>query len=218
MIITRTAMSLSQNAPQTDQQSLAYSSNINSLLQFWFDHSEGLAKWFIYDPAVDDECRAWEPWVLAARAGDLNSWADSPDGALALLILLDQIPRNIYRGTPGAYASDVQALELALSFVAHGVELQVSLERQMFFYLPILHQESLMAQVCCVGLYQCMVSRAEPGSDLHSLLEGALVNVREHLDIIVRFGRFPKRNEALRRVGTAEEIEYLGNTTTGVIW
>ncbi|RYC58006.1 hypothetical protein CHU98_g8202 [Xylaria longipes] len=200
-----------------DGQSLTDPSNIDALLCFWFDHPEGLEKWFKFDPAIDDECRAWECWVLAARSGYLFSWAGSPNGALALLILLDQIPRNIYRGTPKAYASDMQALELALGFVAHGLDLQVPLERQMFYYLPILHQESLMAQLYSVGLYQGMVSRAEPGTGLHNLLEGALSMARKHLDIIIRFGRFPKRNSTLGRESTREEAEYLKNGATGAL-
>ncbi|KAI1346014.1 DUF924-domain-containing protein [Xylaria sp. FL0043] len=191
--------------------------NIDAILHFWFCHSQGLEKWFKADPVVDDECRVWTCWVIAARSGRLSSWAKSANGALALLILLDQIPRNVYRGTPEAYTSDTQALELALDSVAHGLDLQVPIERQMFFYLPILHHESLMAQLCSVGMYQAMVSRAEPGTDTHKLLEGALGMARKHLDIIVRFGRFPKRNKALERESTQMEAEYLETATLGAL-
>ncbi|KAI1203681.1 DUF924-domain-containing protein [Nemania serpens] len=185
-------------------------SHVNTLLSFWFDHTEGPKKWFKIKPAFDEECRQWEPLVTAARKGSLSAWGQTPDGALALLILLDQIPRNIYRGRQQAFASDSQALELALHSVALGMDRQVPLQRQMFFYLPIVHQESLLAQICSIGLYEGLVSRAESGSDLRRQLEGSLAEVLKHVDVIRRFGRYPKRNRALGRVDTREELEYLG--------
>jgi uncharacterized protein (DUF924 family) len=188
-------------------------SKIQSLLSFWFDHDEGLIKWFVPNPAIDEECRAkWEPLVLAARQGSLSSsWTQTPDGTLALLLLVDQLPRNIYRGTPAAFSSDAQGLAIALDAVAKGFDVRVSVDRQMFFYLPILHQEDLLSQIACVGLYQGMVDRAAEGTDrdLHKLLEGALGQVRKHLGIIHHFGRYPRRNEALGRTSTPEELEYL---------
>lgn len=114
--------------------------HVNTLHSFWVDHTEGHKKWFKIKRAFDEECRQWEPLiVLAAREGFLSAWSPKPDGALALLLLLDQIPRNIYRGTENAFASDSQALELALQFIALRVDRQVPLQRQMFFYLPIVH-------------------------------------------------------------------------------
>ncbi|KAI1159331.1 DUF924-domain-containing protein [Nemania serpens] len=186
-------------------------SHVNTLLSFWFDHTEGHKKWFKIKPAFDEECRQWEPLVLAARKGSLSAWGQTPDGALALLILLDQIPRNIYRGTRQAFESDSQALELALQSVALGMDRQVPLKCQMFFYLPIVHQESLLAQICSTGLYEGLVSRAERGSDLRRQLEGSQAEVLKHVDVIRRFGRYPKRNQALGRFDTSEELEYLEN-------
>ncbi|KAI1114996.1 DUF924-domain-containing protein [Nemania sp. NC0429] len=186
-------------------------SHLNTLLSFWFDHTEGHKKWFKIKPAFDEECRQWEPLVLAAREGSLSAWSQTPDGALALLILLDQIPRNIYRGTQQAFTSDSQAFELALHSVALGMDRQVPLQRQMFFYLPIMHQESLLAQICSVGLYEGLVSRAERGSDLRRQLEGSLAEALRHVDIIRRFGRYPKRNRALGRINTREELEGMEN-------
>lgn len=184
-------------------------SNITKLLSFWFDHDEGLVKWFRQSARVDVECQTWAPFVEAARDGKLTTWTQSPNGTLALLILLDQIPRNIYRGTPKAFASDNQALSIALDAIAQGVDRQVELERQMFFYLPIMHEESLIAQVACLGLYQGMLARAEAGTESHKLLEGALGMAQVHVDTIRRFGRYPGRNEALGRQSTSEETDFL---------
>lgn len=185
------------------------SSNVAKLLSFWFDHDEGLVKWFRPSASVDEECQYWTPFVEAAREGKLKDWSQSPNGTLALLILLDQLPRNVYRGTPQAFASDGQALSIALHAIAQGVDRQVELERQMFFYLPIMHQENLLAQIACLGLYQGMLARAEAGTDLHKLLEGALGMAQVHVDTIRRFGRYPGRNEALGRENTVEEIDFL---------
>jgi len=190
-------------------------SKIRSLLSFWFDHGEGLMKWFVPNPTVDEECRVkWEPLVLAARQGSsspLSSWTQTPDGTLALLLLVDQLPRNIYRDTPAAFSSDSQGLEIALDAIAKGFDVRVPVEKQMFFYLPILHQENLLALIACVGLYRGMADRAAEGTDreLHTLLEGAVGEVKKRLGVIHRFGRYPRRNEALGRTSTPEELEYL---------
>ncbi|KAI1476339.1 DUF924-domain-containing protein [Daldinia eschscholtzii] len=208
-------LSVAENLPSKDSQVLCDASNIEKLLAFWFEHSEGIEKWFKLSLAVDVECKPWEPLVVAAQEGRLSSWSQSTDGTLALLLLMDQLPRNIYRGTPRAYASDAQALATALDAIARGVDRQVPLERQMFFYLPIMHHESLLAQVGCLGLYQGMLARAEAGTDLHELLEGALGIAQLHVDVIRKFGRFPGRNVALGRASTTEETEYLKDKGPG---
>ncbi|KAI1264079.1 DUF924-domain-containing protein [Xylariaceae sp. FL1019] len=186
-------------------------SHVKALLSFWFDHTAGPKRWFKAKPDFDEDCRQWEPLVLSARKGSLSAWGQTPDGALVILILLDQIPRNIYRGTAQAFASDTQALELALHCIALGMDRQVPLQRQMFFYLPVLHQESLLAQICCVGLYEGLVSRTERGSDLRRHFEASLAVVLEHVGVIHRFGRYPTRNRALGRVDTCDELAYMEN-------
>ncbi|RYP72736.1 hypothetical protein DL770_007913 [Monosporascus sp. CRB-9-2] len=145
----------------------------------------------------------------------LSSWTRTADGTLAVLLLLDQLPRNIYRGTPQAYSSDPQALSLSLDAIARGVDKQVPLERQMFLYLPIMHQECLLAQVGCLGLYEGMVARVEEGTEMHKLLGGALSMAQLHVGTIRRFGQFPGRNQPLRRVSTEEEIIFLSDKGPG---
>ncbi|KAI0395520.1 DUF924-domain-containing protein [Xylariaceae sp. FL0594] len=185
------------------------SPDITRLLSFWFDHSEGLVKWFKPSPEVDAECRVWTAPVEAARAGSLQDWTQTPDGTLALLLLLDQLPRNVYRGTPAAYASDGMALDVAVDAIARGDDRRVALDRQMFFYLPLMHAESMLAQVGCLGLYQGMAAHAEPATPMRELLDGALGMCQVHVDIIRRFGRFPGRNAALGRQSTEEELAFL---------
>ncbi|KAI1812481.1 DUF924-domain-containing protein [Poronia punctata] len=188
------------------------SDDIARLLAFWFDHPDGLVKWFKPSPDVDAECCVWTPLVEAARAGKLSRWAQTPDGTLALLLLLDQLPRNVYRGLPAAYASDGMALDVAVDAIARGDDRRVVLGRQMFFYLPLMHTESILAQVGCLGLYQGMAARAEPGTPMRELLDGALGICQVHIDIIRRFGRFPGRNAALGRQSTEEELAFLAET------
>ncbi|KAI1085054.1 DUF924-domain-containing protein [Whalleya microplaca] len=185
------------------------SSNITRLLSFWFDHPDGLVKWFKPWPAVDAECQVWTTLVGAARAGVLDGWAQMPDGTLALLLLLDQMPRNVYRGTAAAFASDGAAVDVAVDAIARGDDRRVALDRQMFFYLPLMHTESMLARVGCLGLYQGMAARAEPGSAMRELLDGALGMAQVHVNIIRRFGRFPGRNAALGRESTDEELAFL---------
>ena len=202
------------STPSTTLDSpLSSPNNIAKLLTLWFDQSqgltEGLKKWFIPNPAVDAELAPWKPLVQAAREGELAAWSGSADGTLALLLLLDQLPRNVFRGTAEMFASDDQAVSVAVNAIARGVDRQVPLERQMFFYLPIMHQENLLAQVGCLGLYQGMAARAERGTEMHELLEGALGMCQVHVDIIRRFGRFPGRNKTLGRTSTNEELEFL---------
>ncbi|WP_407160785.1 DUF924 family protein [Bradyrhizobium sp. STM 3557] len=132
----------------------------------------------------------------AATRGELNDWAATPDGALALLILLDQFPRNAFRGTPRVYASDAQAYEIASRAVAAGFDQQVSRELRAFFYLPFCHSEDLADQERAVALMRELGGEAAQAAE-------------RHRDIIRRFGRFPHRNPILGRAMTAEEQEYL---------
>jgi uncharacterized protein (DUF924 family) len=177
----------------TDQSSIASS----ELLSFWFSE-EVRPKWFDASDAFDAELR--ERFGSAARQaseGALDGWAATPEGLIALIILLDQIPRNIHRGTPAAFATDARALWLARAAVANGTDRMLTDAQRSFLYLPFMHSEDLAAQ--------------EEGMTLYGALgnESALDYMRRHRDIIARFGRFPHRNDILGRTSTPEEIEFL---------
>lgn len=164
------------------------------ILTFWRD--AGPNRWYTPDDFFDVEvCRRYLDLWQQASAGELSSWEDSDDGALALVILLDQFPRNIFRGDGRTYATDHLALEVASRAIERGVDARVDPALREFLYLPFMHSEDLDHQLRCIAL-----SRAA-GHDPKW--------AEHHADIVRRFGRFPHRNALLGRTSTAEEQAYL---------
>ena len=177
------------------------------LLEFWFGapgsagFGQSRQQWFIADPGFDSEIRnRFATDYEAARDGRLDSWGGRPDTALALTILLDQVPRNIFRGTALAFATDGRAQVVAEAAVAAGFDRAVAPIQRLFFYLPFEHSETLVAQNRSIALVEML---AEDG------LPGYLPYAIKHRDVIVAFGRFPHRNVALERTNTPEEETYL---------
>jgi uncharacterized protein (DUF924 family) len=168
----------------------------NDVVGFW--RQAGPEKWFKKVPAFDEAIRLkFEPTHHAAARGEYDAWAETPDGALALLILLDQFPRNLYRGSAHQFAADGKARVIARAAIERGFDRQVDPGLRNFFYLPFEHSENLADQDYSVAL--C----AEAG-DADNLKWATL-----HRDIIDRFGRFPHRNACLGRATTPEEQEFL---------
>jgi uncharacterized protein (DUF924 family) len=168
--------------------------SIDDTLRFWRD--AGPQRWFKKDPAFDAEFKArFEAAHHAAATGALDGWASQPDGALALLILLDQLPRNAWRGSGHMFATDGKALALARAAVEAGFDRRLDDAMRAFFYMPFMHSEAMADQVRCVEL--C--------ADLADNLRFALL----HQDIIARFGRFPHRNRALGRATSPDEQRFL---------
>lgn len=168
----------------------------NDILGFW--RSAGPSKWFVHRRAFDDAIRLkFEPVHHAAARGEYDSWAGTADGALALLILLDQFPRNLYRGSAHAFATDGKARTVSRAAIEAGFHLAVEPELRQFFLLPFEHSEDLADQDFALAV-------ASELDDAHALKWAAL-----HRDIIARFGRFPHRNPCLGRAMTAPEQEYL---------
>ncbi|MCK1391960.1 DUF924 family protein [Bradyrhizobium sp. 1] len=166
------------------------------ILAFW--REAGRERWYEHSGAFDAEVRRrfLALWQKAA-AGELASWEASDDGALALVIVLDQFPRNMFRGTPQAFASDALARDVARRAVERGADRRIDPVLLEFLYMPFMHSEHLPDQLHCVALFQ--------GTDNTENLKYA----REHADIIRRFGRFPHRNRLLGRDSTEEEQAYL---------
>jgi uncharacterized protein (DUF924 family) len=168
------------------------------VLAFW--RAAGPKKWFAKDDAFDADIRArFMPTYEAAARGDLSEWESTPDGALALTIVLDQFPRNLFRRDAQAFATDDAARAIADRALARGFDSQVPTEERMFFYLPFEHSESMIDQDRCCALFR------ELGNA--DLLRWAEL----HADIIRRFGRFPHRNAVLGRATTPDEQAYLDN-------
>ena len=143
--------------------------------------------------------------VEAALRGELASWADGPRRRLSLIILLDQFPRNIYRGRARAFAGDEQALALALSGMQSGADAALDPVERIFFYMPLQHSESVDVQDESVAAYRRLLGEAPQA--LHERLRGNLKYAELHASIIRRFGRFPHRNRLLHRASTPEETD-----------
>jgi uncharacterized protein (DUF924 family) len=164
--------------------------------------------WWGKSDALDAELAArFTPLVEAARAGALGSWADTPQGALALILLTDQLPRNIYRGTAAAFASDPLAHAVTVAGLHGGIDRQLAPIERVFFYLPLEHAESMADQDRAVSLYTRLFQEA-PSSQLERY-RGFLTFALRHRRVIERFGRFPHRNAILDRESTPEEISFL---------
>lgn len=170
----------------------------SGILAFW--REAGRERWYKHSDAFDAEIRHrfLALWQRAAT-GELTSWEASDDGTLALVIVLDQFPRNMFRGTPQAFASDALARDVARRAIDRGVDTRVDPALLEFLYLPLMHSEHLPDQLRCVALFQ--------NTDNAENLKYA----REHADIIQRFGRFPHRNRLLGRDTTEEEQAFLDN-------
>jgi uncharacterized protein (DUF924 family) len=166
------------------------------ILAFWRD--AGPERWYRRDDAFDAEVRRrfLGLWQRAA-AGDLSSWETSDDGVLALVIVLDQFPRNLFRDDARTYASDARAREVANRAIAGGVDARLDPALREFLYLPFMHSEHLADQLRCIEL-----------SRKAGLAESAKW-AEHHADIIRRFGRFPHRNRLLGRATTLEEQAFL---------
>lgn len=176
----------------------AMTERIAALLDFWF--APGMEKrWFATDRDFDRTLtERFGPDLADAAAGKLDHWIESPEGALALVILLDQLPRNVFRGKPHAYALDSRALALAEAAILRGHDRALPPARRRFLYLPFEHSESLPDQDQAVRLFQ------QAGDDPEGL-DWAI----KHRDVIARFGRFPHRNAVLDRETTPEEEAFL---------
>ncbi|MCI0599290.1 MAG: DUF924 family protein [Beijerinckiaceae bacterium] len=167
----------------------------STLVDYWREAGCGL--WFAKDAEFDRRFR--ERFLSlheAAARGELHGWLGTPDGALALLVLLDQFPRNAFRGTPRMYACDEMARDVAAAAISAGHDRAILPELQLFFYLPFGHSENLPDQERSVALNQRL---GQPNVE----------HAEGHRDVIRRFGRFPHRNPILGRAMTPEEQQFL---------
>lgn len=189
---------------------------IDNVLDFWFGASgpDGAIDstrrkmWFKSGATHDAEIR--DRFGLLheqASFGRLDGWTATADGRLALIVLLDQFSRHIYRGTALAFAHDLTAQTLTLTGIDEGVDLKVAPVKRSFFYLPLQHAEDRALQVRSVECYERLLATVAPAwrKDYESFLDSA----RRHRAVIERFGRFPHRNAALGRPSTPDEIAFL---------
>jgi uncharacterized protein (DUF924 family) len=169
----------------------------STVLDFWFSETHK-PKWFVKDPVFDAKIRErFLATYKAAKTGSLSGWMRTPEGALALIIVLDQFPRNMFRDSPDAFATDGAACHAALMAVEKGFDRKLSKQERVFLYMPFMHSENPNIQQKSVQLYEAL--------GLRDNLNFAIA----HRDIVLKFGRFPHRNLVLDRPTTPEEAAFL---------
>ena len=166
-----------------------------NILDFWFDQ-ENMPKWFVknekFDKIISEKFLSY--YEEAAR-GNLDYWKKTAEGSVALIILLDQFPRNIFRGLSQSFATDSKALSITKEVIAKSMDKELSKEYRQFLYMPLMHSENLEDQKLSVKLF-----KNDPGTYEYAEM---------HMEIIKKFSRFPHRNAILGRTSTEEEIKFL---------
>jgi len=189
---------------------------IEEILSFWFKEQalsapqidRRLDIWFGEDAVFDHECKKeFSDVVDRASEGKLNHWADEPHGRLALILLLDQFRRNIYRGTADAFAMDKLALKLCVEGAMEKKDKGLTPIQQAFYYMPLQHAESRKVQAKSIKIYNRLAEVVSP--TYRETFETIAQFAELHHDIVQQFGRFPHRNSLLDRPNTPEEDEYL---------
>ena len=175
------------------------SHTINNILDFWFtkpisDH------WFSSTPEIDQQMTdSYEATWQRAKAGELDDWKNSADGCLALCILLDQLPLNMFRNTAKSFSTEQQSVKIVKHAIEQGFDDEISNGRVAFLYMPLMHSENMDDQNLAVKYFD------------KAKLEGNLQFAKHHRGIVEKSGRFPHRNEALGRTSSDAEIEYLNS-------
>lgn len=187
-----------------------------SIRQFWFGGSaddritgqQQAALWWSKNEAQDRQLQLrFEPTLAAAAQGRLDHWAESAEGVLALILLTDQFPRNMYRGDDRAFSFDAQALHWCRQALERRFDQALRPIERVFVYLPLEHSEELADQQAALELFHALVQEAPV--DRQDIYRGYLDYALQHQAIIARFGRFPHRNALLGRSSTAAELEFL---------
>jgi uncharacterized protein (DUF924 family) len=183
---------------------------VDEILNFWFGDGsdpEHERRWFVQDAGFDLICRnGFLADHESAARGELDSWKNEASSALALILLLDQFPRNIFRGSARAFATDSKALATAKDAIARGFDLALLPVRRSFIYIPFQHSENLDDQHESLTLFRELATE-------HPEMAGHLKYADNHFEVIRRFGRFPHRNAVLGRPSTPEETAFLKRPT-----
>nr|WP_283777744.1 DUF924 family protein [Sansalvadorimonas sp. 2012CJ34-2] len=187
------------------------------VLDFWFGplhdgfpQEDRLGLWFRGKPDDDRDINSrFGNLVHNAVYGELTGWESNPKSRLALIILLDQFTRSIYRKTAAAFSSDQRAQELARDTINKGWDKELAFTERQFLYMPLMHSEQLSDQELCIRAFKQLAEDVPEGRKEY--INSSVHYAVEHRDLIARFGRFPHRNKALERESTAEELEYLSS-------
>lgn len=202
--------------PDGQQQERASEGKMNEIINFWFGYLPGpdyfpedkMQIWFANTPEIDRQVRMkFAQDLINAEKGDYNSWRDTPRGRLALILLLDQVPRYLFRNQPQSFMMDRMARAIVLEGIQKGDDKDLYPIERAFFYLPLKHAEDLDMQNLSVNLYRQLAMQSPEGVrlQLNDVLQSAIM----HRQQIVQFGRFPNRNAILNRESTPEETVFL---------
>ena len=215
--VTGAAGALTMAGPMPRTELLSMSHDCEAVLEFWFGAPQGDAAaavrghealWWGGGAETDAVIRRrFGALRQAAIAGELDAWASTARGRLALIILVDQFSRNVCRGSPQAYAHDALALEWCLDGLRHDYDRALRCVERVFFYMPLEHAESPPLQARCVELMQTLAEQVP--AEQRAAFQAFTEHARGHQDIIRRFGRFPHRNAVLGRASTPQETEFL---------
>lgn len=187
---------------------------IEEICRFWLGEDplnplEKKSQWYKKDPEFDATIKQnFESDIQTATTEEYSSWRNFPRGNLALVLLHDQFPRNVYRDTKTMYKYDALALHTAKHTIRYGMDLRMTPVERLFIYMPFMHSEELPVQIECLRLFEKLLSECKT-EEMKSLIEGSLKYAKMHYDIVDRWGRFPHRNEILGRESTAEELAFL---------
>jgi len=187
----------------------------DDVLEFWFGAGDAASRrrWFVPDAGFDEEVkRRFGELAEQAGGGGLDGWAAEPRGALALVVLLDQFPRNAHRGTELAFAQDARALEVTRAAIAAGRDRALGLVERALLYMPLMHAEDRDVQHQCLAVFRALADdavRTGVPADILDYVRAASEYATKHAAIIERFGRFPHRNGILGRTSTGDEVEFL---------
>ncbi len=188
---------------------------ITGILSFWFeppaddeDRPVGEELWFEKSTRVDRLIeKKFGELVAAAKAGELDDWAETAKGRLALILLLDQFNRNLHRDTPEMFAGDEKALALCFDGLDDGLDRKLNAVERLFFYMPCMHAEDVDAQLASIEVYGELLAETPPQHK--ALCERFLREAESHREVVERFERFPDRNNVLDRTSTQEESTFL---------
>jgi uncharacterized protein (DUF924 family) len=192
------------------------------VLQFWFGDVDELGRsdvkhsrrWFMKDEAFDREIAGLFSETFAdVRGGLREAWLDDPRGRVAYVIVLDQFPRNMFRGTARMFEGDRQALAAAVEGVARHDDAELTVNERSFLYMPYMHSEDVAMQEISVALFKELAESAP--SELHGTMLAAVQYAEKHREIVARYGRFPHRNTVLGRQSTPEELAFIAQPGSG---
>ena len=191
---------------------------INEIIRFWFGklNENGVPSkekqkiWWIKDPKIDEFIKKnYEKYIIKAVNEELYQWEKTPDGTLALIIVLDQFSRNVFRNSAKSFTQDKMALKISNACIKNSYDLELEPIMKSFIYMPYMHSEDINDQLESLKKYDELEKESRSNPELHRIIVQSKDFAQKHYEIIKKYGRYPHRNSILGRKSTDEEIEFL---------